>query len=131
MSDDMTFCPKKCRLTECPLNSENIKDKRRPHSYYKDLPMACPMLHAVKNKMTIKQFAEKYGLDYQIVYSAIRDAGILLYGKNNRYPEESVALACSNYVFNKIDKHKREVERYLGYAERINAVLENEAQKQG
>lgn len=40
--DDITFCPEKCRMTSCPRNSKNIRDKSVPHSYSVGIPDDCP-----------------------------------------------------------------------------------------
>lgn len=40
--DDITFCPNKCELTECPRNEQNIRDRAIPHSYFVWTPPDCP-----------------------------------------------------------------------------------------
>ena len=40
--DDITFCQEKCEWKDCPRNSNNIRDKKIPHSYFVDTPDDCP-----------------------------------------------------------------------------------------
>lgn len=43
-TDDISFCQKKsCRLTSCPRNQANIRDRTIPHSFV-DTPPDCPKL---------------------------------------------------------------------------------------
>ena len=58
-------------------------------------------------RMTIKEFAKKYGLDYQFVWMALHETGVLIHGtKNMRYNEKEILQACGVYSFQKIDVHK-------------------------
>ena len=40
--DDITFCQKECEDIGCPRNSQNIRDRRFPHSYSVQIPADCP-----------------------------------------------------------------------------------------
>jgi len=40
--DDISFCPARCGWIDCPRNSQNIRDKTIPHSYFVDIPDDCP-----------------------------------------------------------------------------------------
>lgn len=48
--DDITFCQEKCGWTDCPRNSQNIRDRTIPHSFSVEIPEDCPKQNARKNK---------------------------------------------------------------------------------
>lgn len=48
--DDITFCQEKCGWTDCPRNSQNIRDRTIPHSFSVGIPYDCPKQNAKKNK---------------------------------------------------------------------------------
>lgn len=48
--DDISFCPKRCGWTNCPRNSQNIRDKTIPHSYFVETPPDCPKLQQKEKK---------------------------------------------------------------------------------
>ena len=77
-------------------------------------------------KMTIKEIAKKYGVEYHIVYIGLCEAGLVRYGKGHRYDEMGAVAAVVQYLVSRIDRCREKVTGYLEIMEQINDTLKNE-----
>ena len=118
--DDISFCPHECNVTGCLRNKENITDKTVPHSYFVGTPPDCMK----ESRMTIKAIAQKYNLEYGVVYWALEESGTLKRRcKNVLYDEIGALGSIMHYLTSRLEKHKQKCYEYLDMMEQIGAIL--------
>ena len=118
--DDISFCPHECNVTGCFRNKENIVDKTVPHSYFVETPPDCMK----ESSMTIKAIAQKYNLEYSIVYFALEESGMLKRRcKNVLYDEIGALGSIMHYLTSRLEKHKQKCYECLDMMEQISTIL--------
>ena len=77
--------------------------------------------------MTIKEMAEKYSMDYQLVYQSLANSGRLIRGKKDtQYSERDMVSDCVVYILSRLDKLKAKAWDLVGALERINVSLKKD-----
>lgn len=83
--DDITFCMEKCAWTDCPRNSQNIRDKSIPHSFSVEIPLDCPKKQEGAAMIDINKTIEDLNLLNKLCHGTVLDDAITIIKEQKDY----------------------------------------------